>query len=72
MRLACLLTWLKSVTSGGPTAGRVRGVNAWCSRSVDVLCVVANQEHSCDRAVPLLQDRTGMENCSADCACAHR
>ena len=36
---------------GGHTAGRVCGMNTWCSRSVDVVHVVADKEHS-DHAVP--------------------
>ena len=51
------------------SAGEVRGVNAWCLRSVDFVHVVADQEHS-DRTVPL-QDGTGMNICSADCACIY-
>ena len=39
------VTWSGSGTSGEPTAHRVRGVSAWCSRSVHVVHVVADQEH---------------------------
>ena len=67
MRLACLLTWSGSGTSGEPTA---RGVSTWCSRSVHVVHVVADQEHS-DCMVPV-QDGTGMEICNANCACVNR
>ena len=35
----------------GPTAGGVCSVNAWCSRSVDVVQAVADQKCS-DRSVP--------------------
>ena len=44
----------------------------WHSRSVRIVHIVANQEHS-DCAVPrtvLVQDRTGMELCNVNCACA--
>ena len=51
MRLASLLTRSGSGTSGGPTAGRVCDMNAWCSMNVNVVHVMADQEHS-DRAVP--------------------
>ena len=54
MILACLPIRSGSVTSSGHTAGGVHGVNAWCSRSVDVAHVVADQEHS-DYAVPRYQ-----------------
>ena len=37
--------------SSEPTARRVRCVSAWCSRSVHVIHVVADQEHS-DCTVP--------------------
>ena len=50
-RLACLLTWSGSGMSGEPTARGVRGVSAWCSRSVHIVHVVADQEHN-DCAVP--------------------
>ena len=51
----------------------VCSVSAWHSRSVHVVQVVANQEHS-DCAVPTVQvpDGTGMEICNANCACAKR
>ena len=45
-RLACLLTGSGSVTTGGPTAGGVRSVNVWCSRSVDVVHAVDDQDYS--------------------------
>ena len=53
-------------------ARRVCGVNAWCSRSVHVVHVVADQEHS-DCAVPRYQYRTELvwEICNANCACAN-
>ena len=38
-------------------AGRVRSVNAWCSRSVNIVYVVADQQHS-DRTVPQYRYRT--------------
>ena len=43
--------------SGGPTVSGVHGVNAWCSRSVDVVHVVADQEHI-DCRVPWYRYRT--------------
>ena len=49
--------WSGSGTSGEPTARRVRGVSTWCSRSVHVVHVVADQEHS-DCAVPRYRYRT--------------
>ena len=54
---ACLLTWSGSGTSGELTAHGVRGVSTWCSRSVHVVHVVADQEHS-GCAVPRYQCRT--------------
>ena len=43
--------------SGEPMARGVHGVSAWCSRSVHVIHVVEDQEHS-DCAVPHYQYRT--------------
>ena len=40
-----------------PTACGVHGVSAWCSRSVHIIHVVADQEHS-DCAVPQYRYRT--------------
>ena len=57
MRLACLLTWLESGTSGEPTARGIRGVSAWYLRSVNAVHVVADQKHS-DCAVPRYRYRT--------------
>ena len=57
MKLACLLTWLESGTSSGPTAGGVCSVNAWCLRTVDTVFVVADQEHS-NCAIPQYRYRT--------------
>ena len=55
MRLAYLLTQLRSGTNIGPTAGGVCSENAWCSRSVQVVVhVMKDQEHS-DCAVPQYQ-----------------
>ena len=51
MRLACLLTRSGSGKGGGPTAHGVCGVSAWCWKSVHIVHVVADQEHS-DCAVP--------------------
>ena len=45
-RLACLLTCSGPGTSGGPTAHRVRGVSAWCLRSVHIVRDVADQNKS--------------------------
>ena len=59
MKLAYLLTRSGSGTSGGPTAGRVHGANGCCSRSIDIVHVVADQEHSNrTRTVPRYQYRT--------------
>ena len=66
-RLACL-PWSGSGTSGESAARGVRGVSAWCSRSVHVLHVVADQRLR-GTTVPV-QDGTGMEICNANCACA--
>ena len=57
MRLACLLTWSGSGTSGEPKACGVYGVSAWCSKSVHVVHVVADHEHT-DCAVPQYRYRT--------------
>ena len=43
-------------------------MSAWCSRSVHVVHVMADQEHR-NCTVPV-QDGTGMEICNANCACA--
>ena len=67
-RLACLLTWSGSGTSGEPTAYGVRSVSAWCSRSIHVVHIVADLR---DTTVPV-QDGTGTEICNANCACANR
>ena len=56
-RLMCLLTWSGSGTSGEPTARGDCGVSAWCSRSVHIVHVVADQEHS-DCTVPQYRYRT--------------
>ena len=58
-RLAYLLTRSRPGTSSAPTpkAHGVRGMSAWCSRSVHVIHVVADQELS-DCTVPRYQYRT--------------
>ena len=43
--------------SGEPTARGVRGVSAWCLRSIHIVLVVADQEHS-DCVVPRYRYRT--------------
>ena len=70
MREACLLAWSGSGTSGGSIACGVRGVSAGCSRSVHIVHIVTDQEHI-DCTVPV-QNGTGMDICSANCACAIR
>ena len=57
MRLSCLLNWSGSGTSSGSMASEVHGVNVWCSRSVNIVHVVADQEHS-NCTVPTVRYRT--------------
>ena len=62
-RLTCLPTWLSYGASGG-----VRSVSTWCSMSVHIVHVVADQEHKRlhSTTVPV-QVGTGMEICNANC-----
>ena len=56
-RLACLLTWLGSSTSGIPMASGSPPCKRCCSRSVHIVHVVADQEHS-DHVVSRYRYRT--------------